>query len=114
QDLLDLDPVGENEIGLRIETEAELYVLLARAGEPERASLLDQLGQALDPLLRFAAGDEVAQAPDDLARAQRLLGGTVQRAFHLRRVRINAARKQPPRALHVVADRRQRLVELVS
>ena len=114
QHLLDLHPVGEHEVGVGIEAEAKLHVLLARAGKAERAGFLDQLRQALDPLLGFAAGDEVAQAADDLAGAQRLLGGAIQRALDLRRVGIGAAGEQPPRSLHVVADRRQRLVELVG
>ena len=83
QHLLDLDPVDQHQSCARVEIEAQLHALLAGAGEAERAGLLDQLGEAFDALLGFAARDEIAQPPDDLAGAQRLLGGAVHRALDL-------------------------------
>ena len=71
------------------------------------------LREAFDALLDLAARDEIAQPADDLAGAQRLLGGAIQRPLDLRRVGIGAAGQQPARTLHVVADRGKRLVELM-
>ena len=41
QDLLNLDPVGKHQVVRRVQVEAQKYSLLAGAGEPERAGLLD-------------------------------------------------------------------------
>ena len=113
QNLLDLDPIDQHQIVLRVEIEAKLDALFAGAGEAERAGFLDQLGEAFDALFGFAARDEIAQPPDDLAGAKRLLGGAIQRAFDLGLVGIGAGRQQPARTLHVVADGGERLVEFV-
>ena len=91
----------------------KLHALLAGAGETERAGLLDQLGKTFDALLGFAARDEIAKPADDLPGADRLLGSAVQRAFDFRRCWDRRCRQQPARALHVVADRGERLIELV-
>ena len=90
QHLLDLDPVYQHLIVLRIEVEAKLNALLAGAGEAERAGFLDQFGKAFDAFLGFAPGHEIAQPPDDLPGADRLFGGAVQRAFNFWGVRIGA------------------------
>ena len=79
QHLLDLHLVGQHQVGARIELEAHPHAVLLGADQRQRARLLDQLGEALDPPLGFAARDEIAQPADDLAGAQRLLGGLVQR-----------------------------------
>ena len=85
QHLLDLDPVHQHQIVLRVQVEPKLHALLAGAGETERAGFLDQLGKAFDALLGFAPRHEIAKPPDDLPGADRLFGGAVQRAFNLRR-----------------------------
>ena len=79
----------------------------------QRRRLLDQLGDAFDAPFRFAAQHEVAQAADDLAGADRLFGGAVERGLDLGGVGVGAGGEQPARAFHVVADRRERLIELV-
>ena len=68
--------------------------MFAGAGEPERAGLLDQFRKTLDALLRCLARDEVAQSPDDVAGADGLLRGTVERGLDLRRVDVGAGREQ--------------------
>ena len=84
QNLLDLDPVHQHQIVLRVEIEAKLDALLAGAGETERAGFFDQFRKAFDALLGFAPRHEIAKPPDDLAGADRLFGGAIQRAFNFR------------------------------
>ena len=43
-----------------------------------------------------------------------LLRGTIESCFDLRRVGVGAASQQAARSLHVVADRRQRLVQFMG
>ena len=88
QHLLDLHAVDEHEVMRVVEFELQIDALFPRAGEAERAGFLDQLGDAFNTLLRFAAGDEIAQPADDLPGAQCLFGGAVHRAFDLRPVRV--------------------------
>ena len=88
--------------------------LFAGTGEPERAGLLDQFRNTFDALLRCLARDEIAQSPDDVAGADGLLGGAVERGLDLRRVDVGAAREQAARSLHVIADGRKRLIEFVG
>ena len=87
--------------------------MLAGAGETERAGFFDQFGKAFDAFLGFAPRHEIAKPPDDLPGADRLFGGAVQRAFNFRDVGIGAGGQQTARTLHVVADRGERLIELV-
>ena len=98
---------------LRIQIEAKLHALLTGAGETERAGFLDQFGNAFDAFLGFSPCHEIAKAPDDLSGADGLLGSTVQRAFDLGNIGHGAGAQQPARALHVIADRGKRLIELV-
>ncbi len=42
QNLLNLDPIHQDQIDLRVHIEAKLYVLFSGAGQPERARLLNQ------------------------------------------------------------------------
>ena len=114
QHLLNLDPVGKHQIARRVQVEAQEHALFAGAGEPERAGLFDHFRKTLDALLGRVARDEVAQSPDDVAGADRLLGGAIERRFDLRRVGVGAASQQAARSLHVVADGRQRLIEFVG
>ena len=79
QDLLDLDAIGQHQVGLGIEPEGHRDAVLPRAHQGERAGVLDQLGQALDPAVAFAAGHELAQPADDVAGAQGLVGGLAER-----------------------------------
>ena len=57
------------------------------------------LVDALDPLLALAAGDEIAQPADDLAGAQRLLGGLVERVAHESQIArpdcLRSSRREP-------------------
>ena len=76
-----------------VELEPQVDALFARPGEAERAGFLDQFGDAFNALFQFAARDEIAQPADDLAGAQRLLGGAVQRALDLVAVRVGASRR---------------------
>ena len=70
--------------------------------------------EAFGPLFRFPPRDEVAQSADDLAGADRLFGRLVHRRSRFwRRNRVPAGGEQPARAFHVVADRRERLVDLM-
>ena len=79
QDLLDLDAIGQHQIGLGIEPERHGDAGLPRADQGERAGVLDQLGEVLDPPVALAAGHELAQSADDVAGTQRLVGGLAQR-----------------------------------
>ena len=88
QNLLDLDPINQHLIVLRVEIEAKLDALFAGAGKPERARFFNQLGKAFNALLRFSARNEVAKTPNDLPGPQRLFGGTIQGSLNLRSVRI--------------------------
>ena len=62
QHLLDLHLVGEHEVDARIELEAHAHAVLLGADQRQRARLLDELVDALDPPLALAARDEIAQA----------------------------------------------------
>ena len=97
----------------RVDLKRHAHALLLGADERERARLLDQLLDAFDPPLAFAPRDEIAQTADDLAGAQRLLGGLVHRLADHDRVFVRSAFEQPARALHVVGDRRERLVQFM-
>ena len=114
QHLLDLHLVGQHQVAARIELEADPDAVLLGADQRQRARLLDQLGEALDPPLALAAAHEIAQAADDLAGAQRLLGGLVERIAHHAGALVGALLEETARALQVVGDRRERLVELVG
>ncbi len=78
-----------------VEIEAHAHALVLGADQSQRACLLDQLLDVLDAPLALAARDEIAQAADDLARAQRLLGrlvhGVAQEARRARRNGLPAA-----------------------
>ena len=79
QDLLDLDAIGQHQIGLGVEPERRGDAGLPRADQGKRAGVLDQLGEVLDPPVAFAAGHELSQSADDVAGTQRLVGGLAQR-----------------------------------
>src|SRR4051812_40380300 len=70
--LLDLHLVDKDEIMFRIDPESHPDPALLRTHQRERTRLLDQFLDALDAPLAFAMRNEVAQAADDLAGAQRL------------------------------------------
>ena len=113
QNLLDLDPVHQHLIVLRVQIEPKLHALLAGAGETERAGFFDQFGKIFDALLGFSPRHEITKPPDDLPGADRLFGSAVQRAFNLGYVGVVTGTQQTARTLHVVADRGERLIELV-
>ena len=75
QHLLDLHLVDQDEIVRRIDLKSYSHAMFLRAHQRERARLFDQFLDAFDAPLAFAARDEIAQSADDLAGAQRLLGG---------------------------------------
>ncbi len=83
------------------------------ADQGQGARLLDQLGDALHAPFGFAAADEIAQAADDFAGAQRLFAGLVQGVAQAVPRGVGLRLDQAARALDVVGDGRQRLVELV-
>ena len=102
QHLLDLDFVGQHQ--RRCSDRTGSCTRMPRSLTPtsaKRARLLDQLGDAFDPALAFAARDEIAQAADDLAGAHRLVGGLVQRVAHhgrrVRRLSPSSSRREPLR-----------------
>ena len=72
-----------------MEIDADAAIL--DADQREGAGFLHQLGDAFHPPLAFAARDEIAQAPDDLTGAHRLVGGLVQRVAHDRRALVAGA-----------------------
>ena len=113
QHLLDLDAVHQHQIVPRVQIEPKLHALLAGAGETERAGFFDQFGKTFDALLGFSPRHEITKPPDDLPGADRLFGSAVQRAFNLGNVGVVAGTQQTARTLHVVADRGERLIELV-
>src|SRR5262249_19260113 len=60
QHLLHLDLVGEHQIERRIKPERDTHALILGSDECEGACLLDELLDALDAPLAFAARDEIA------------------------------------------------------
>ena len=96
KDLLYLDLVGKDEVGVGVEGEPHADAVLLRADQGKRARLLDQLGDALDALLAFPAADEVAQPPDDLPGAQRLFGGALHRLGDSHRFVVDLIGNQSP------------------
>src|ERR1700730_5574881 len=113
QDLLDLHLIGQHKIDCRVELKSHADALILGAYERERARLLDELLDAFDPTLALAARHEIAQAADDLSGAQRLISGLVHGIAEQCGLIIGAIREQSSRALHVVRNRRQWLVELM-
>ena len=87
--------------------------MLAGTSQTERAGFFNQLRETFDAFFRFSPRNEIAKAPNDLAGANRLLGGTIQGAFYFRPVGIGTGGKKSARALHVIADRGERLIEFV-
>src|SRR3546814_12361135 len=69
--LLNLNLVDEDQIDDGIEGESHMNVMLAGPDERECARLLDELGQAFNGAFGLAARYEIAQAPNDIARAKR-------------------------------------------
>ncbi len=61
QDLLNLNAVGQDGRDPRIHVHARDNALLPGPDQGQRAGLLDQARDGLDPLLGLAAGDELAQ-----------------------------------------------------
>jgi len=108
-----LNLIDQNEVKRRVELERDPNGVLSGGDQGERARLLDQALDAFDAPFRLATGDEIAQPPDDLARAQRLLPGLVQRIAQLRGALVGALLEQPARPLQIVADRGERLIEFV-
>ena len=68
--------------------------MVLRGNERERAGLRDQLLDAFDPLLGFAARHEVAQALDHLPGSNRLIGSLVHRLHDDRRALVPTVLQQ--------------------
>ena len=84
QHLLDLDAVDEHQVGAGIERKLHVDLVLARADQRQGIGLVDQPLQAFDVPLGLSMAHEIAQPADDLAGADRLLGGLVHRLAHHR------------------------------
>ena len=114
QDLLDLDPVGPHGLQAGGDADPGDQALLPGPDEGQRARLLDQPRDGLEPALRLAAGDELPQAADDLTGPQGLLGGLVEDLDGLRDGLGIRLGQQAPAAPGVVGDGAERLVQLVG
>src|SRR6476659_571837 len=77
QNLLNLHLVGEDEVDGGVELKTHPNALILGADESQSAGFLDELLDAFDPALALSARHELAQAADDLTRAQSLLRGLV-------------------------------------
>ena len=113
QHLLDLDAVDEGVLSLRVEVEERPDAAFARPRQCQPARILDDRGKILDMFVDFAAGDEIAQAPNDLTRTERFLRRFADRFPDEGAARFVAPVKQFARGLHVIGDRGQRLVQFV-
>ena len=79
----------------------------------EPARFLDHRPHVLALHLRLAPRDEVAQPPDDLAGAQRLLRRLIHDLPHRADLLAPVLRKQPARGVDGIGGRGQGLIELV-
>ena len=114
QNLLNLHLVGEDEVDAGIELKPYPNALILGADESQSACLLDKLLDAFDPALALAARHEIPQAADDLTRAYSLLRRLVHGIAQQGGAVVGAVFEQASRAFHVVGNRGERLVELVS
>ena len=113
QDLLNLHLVGKHEIGARVELEAHTHAFVLDADQRQRTCFLDELLHVLHPPLAFAAGDEIAQPADNLPARSACSAALSMASRRIADVFVGTVFQQPARSLHVVGDRRERLVELV-
>src|SRR3546814_11434486 len=90
-----------------------MNVMLAGPDERECARLLDELGQAFNGAFGLAARYEIAQAPNDIARAKRLGRRPINRIGKAV-VRHIVACQQHPTAFQIVCDRREGLIAFVG
>jgi hypothetical protein len=88
ENLLNLHLFNEDGARPRIEAEDRFNTLLLGADKGQGARFLNELVDALGPPLHLAARNELAQAADDLASAQRLVRGLGQSIVNLLRVRV--------------------------
>src|SRR5689334_24726 len=112
-DLLDLHLVGQDQVRVRVELERDPHAEILRSHQCQRARLLDQFLDAFDLPLALAARHEVAQPSDDLAGAQGLLCSPIHGVAHRGDLLVGMSLEQPPRALQIVRDCRQGLIELM-
>src|ERR1019366_9824445 len=65
QDLLNLDPIHQDQIEFRVQIETKLNVLLTGTRQTERTGLFNQLREAFYALFGFSSGNEVAKTTND-------------------------------------------------
>src|SRR5262245_38562402 len=104
QDLLDLHLVRQYEVDRRVELESDADALILGSDQCQGAGFLDQLLDAFDASLAFAARNEIAQTSDDLSGPQGLLRGLVHGVAQQSGLLVGVSLQEPPRALHVVRD----------
>src|SRR5688572_17582390 len=112
-DLLDLDLVDEDRQGGGTEIDSYGDTGFLGAHEAERSCFADDLVEILDPPLRVAFLDEVAEVLHDCAGARSLTDRFVHRIGRLWGNFQALALQHPARGLNIVENGRQGLVELV-
>src|SRR5262245_3440899 len=110
--LLELDRIHLDVERSVTEREAQRDALLARLDLGEVQRVADQRVQVRPPPGSLGVADELADAAEDLAGPQGLVGDRVDHAEQGRRIDV-AATDAPRAAAGVTHDRRQRLVDLV-
>src|SRR5215831_4712943 len=104
QNLLDLHLVDKDEIDGRVELKADTHTLILGSDQRQGAGLLNELLDAFDPTLAVAPAHELAQATDDLSRAQSLIARLVHGVAQQAHAVLDATFEQASRALHVAHD----------
>ena len=95
---MDLHLIGQYKVDARLQVEAHAHASVLGADQRQRACLLDQLLDVFDAALALATGNEIAQAADDLAGAQRLFGGLVHGVANHADALVGAVLQQSARA----------------
>src|SRR5262245_5452889 len=104
QHLLNLHPVDQDEIDAGLELKSYLKILIFRSDQRQGAGLFDEFFDALHPALAIAARHEIAQATNDLARAQSLVTSFVHSIAEQTQAVLGTTLEQALRTLHVCDD----------
>ena len=112
--LLDRDAIDQDAVDRRIELDLPRDPTLAHANHSQRARLVHDALEALDPPLALAPRDKVAQPPDDLAGAHRLLRAILHRLADDRQGLLVRIFEELLGCLDIIGDGRQRLVQFVG